>query len=173
MLHRIDRFAELDGRKLMDLYAEGNRENAEYFYPDMDPDAGTQRVEREFLAFLRDEFLPQPENTYWVLEENGAYRSALRLTELSGRLFYLEALETHPDCRRQGYAVRLLREVTDALRAQGPFRICDCVSKRNIPSIEAHKKAGFQIVSEEGYDYLQGKADANDYVFAYTYPTEP
>ena len=34
MLHRITRFSGLDGRKLMDLYAEGNLENTDYFFPD-------------------------------------------------------------------------------------------------------------------------------------------
>ena len=101
MLQRFERFEDIDGRKLMDLYAEGNRENAEEFFPDDDVQTGVGKVEREFLDFLKNDFMPKPENTCWVLEENGAYRSALRLTELDDRLFYLEALETHPGFRQR------------------------------------------------------------------------
>lgn len=172
MLHRIERYTELDRNKLMNLYAEGNLENAGYFYPEMDREAGTKKVENEFLAFLRDEFMPKPENTYWVLEEKGVWISALRLTELSGRLFYLEALETHTDYRRMGYATKLLKEVTNTLKQEGPFRICDCVSKRNTESIKTHEKAGFRIVSEQGYDYLAKEADDRDYGFEYAYTGE-
>ena len=169
MLHRIDRYADLDARKLMDLYAEGNRENAEYFYPELDRKIGTKKVEEEFLAFLRDAFMPKPENTYWVLEEDGVWISALRLTELEGRLFYLEALETRADYRCRGYAVKLLHAVTETLKKDGSFRICDCVSKRNTASIRTHEKAGFQLVSEQGYDYLAKESDDKDYGFVYVY----
>ena len=40
MLRKIESFGDLDGRKLMDVYAEGNEENAEYFHPD-EPDRVT------------------------------------------------------------------------------------------------------------------------------------
>ncbi len=172
MLLRFDRYADLDGRRLMDLYAEGNRENAEEFFPDDDMQTGIGKVEEEFLDFLKNDFMPKPENTYWVHEENGVYLSALRLTELDGRLFYLEALETHPDFRRKGYARKLLTEVIDALKAGGPFRICDCVGKRNTPSVGTHKKAGFRIVSEAGYDYLQKESGEHHYGFEYRYEGE-
>lgn len=33
----------------------------------------------------------------------------------------------------------------------------DTVSKRNEASIKTHLKAGFRIVSEEGYDYLRNE----------------
>ena len=169
MLRRFERFADLDGRKLMDVYAESNRENAEEFFPDDDVQMGIGKVEEGFLDFLKNDFLPKPENTYWVLEENGVYLAALRLTELEDRLFYLEALETHPGFRQRGYAVRLLRAVIGELKKTGPFRICDCVGKRNTPSVKTHEKAGFSIVSENGYDYLQKESGGHHYGFEYRY----
>lgn len=172
MLLRIDGYEALDARKLMDLYAEGNRENAEEFFPEDDPLNGVRKVEEGFLDFLRDDFLPKPGNTYWVLEQDGVYCSALRLTELPERRFYLEALETHPDLRRKGFAAKLLSEVIDALKAGGPFCICDCVGKRNTASVAAHKKAGFAIVSEAGYDYLQHESGEHHYGFEYRYTGE-
>lgn len=167
MLIRIDRFEALDGAKLMELYAESNAENAEYFYPDLKKEDAERRVAQEFLAFLRDEFFRKPENTYWVWEQDDVYLSALRLTELPDRLFYLEALETHPAHRRKGCATALLQAVIETLKRSGPFRICDCVSKHNTESIRTHLRAGFRIVSETGYDYLQGESDNRDYGFAY------
>ena len=163
MLRRLDRYADVNERKLMDLYAEGNRENAEDFFPGEDPKMAVPKAEAGFLSFLKDEFFPAPENTYWVLELDGVWVSALRLTELNGRRFYLEALETHPDYRRQGYAVRLIRAVVGELQKSGPFCICDCVGKRNAASLAAHKRAGFAIVSEHGYDWLQKEADDRHY----------
>ena len=170
MLLRADRYVQLDGEKLMDLYREGNVENTTYFYPEMDPAIALKRVEQEFLAFLRDDFLPRPENTYWLLVEDGVYKSALQLTELKGRLFYLEALETRIEDRQKGYATELLQAVCDALKDGGPFRICDCVGKSNAASIRTHLKAGFRIVSEAGYDYLQKEADERHYGLSYRWP---
>ena len=80
--------------------------------------------------------------------------SALRTCKIPEGPYYLEALETRPDRRRQGYGVRLLSEVLDAMKAEGPFRLCDCVGKKNTASLRAHEKCGFRIVSEKGYDYL-------------------
>lgn len=48
MLRKIECFGDLDSGKLMDVYAEGSEENAEYFYPDeADRAAAVQRVEAE------------------------------------------------------------------------------------------------------------------------------
>ena len=79
--------------------------------------------------------------------------SALRICRIPEGPYYLEALETRPDRRRQGYGVRLLSEVLDAMKAEGPFRLCDCVGKKNAASLKAHEKCGFRIVSEKGCDY--------------------
>ena len=76
--------------------------------------------------------------------------SALRICRIPEGPYYLEALETRPDRRRQGYGVRLLSEVLDAMKAEGPFRLCDCVGKKNTASLKAHEKCGFRIVSEQG-----------------------
>ena len=173
MLLTLTRFSDLDGRKLMDLYAEGNLENADYFYPSMTDKAEALRlVEEGFLSYLRDEFFGPAGSTYRIWEENGVWVSALRLTRVEDGLYYLEALETHPAFRRQGYASRLLQGVLDALKAEGPFRLCDCVSKRNEASLRTHLKCGFRIAAEEGIDYLRGEKDERDYGMEYRYEGE-
>ena len=68
-----------------------------------------------------------------------------------------------------GYGQKLLLNVIDELKKEGSFKICDCVSKRNIPSIKVHEQCGFKIVSNEGYDYLQKEYNDHDYGFEYSY----
>ena len=170
MLHIITAYADLDGPRLMEVYAESNWENTDYFFPDMaDKTLAVKKVEEGFLAFLRDEFFAGPGPAYYVLEEAGEWVSALRLNEVQSGLYYLEALETRPDRRRQGCAARLLREVVAHLKIKGPFRIRDCVSKRNEASVRTHLACGFQIASDVGHDYLQNEDDPRDYSFEYRY----
>lgn len=170
MLLRISRFDDLDERKLMDIYSESNFENTDYFFPEMrDKKEAVRKVEEGFLGFLKDEFFSQSGSEYWVLESDGVWVSALRLSRIEKGLYYLEALETRPDCRRQGHAARLLDGVIDELKKAGPFRICDCISKRNTASIKTHEKCGFSIVSEAGYDYLLNESDDHDYGLEYRF----
>ena len=173
MLHIITTYADLDGPRLLAVYAESNLENTDYFFPDMaDKAMAVQKVEEGFLQFLRDEFFTGPGPGYYVLEEAGAWVSALRLSEVQPGLYYLEALETRPDHRRQGCGARLLRKVTDHLKIKGPFRIADCVDKQNEPSIRTHLACGFKIVAETGHDYLRNTDDPYDYSLEYRYDGE-
>lgn len=174
MLHIITTYADLDGPRLMAVYAESNLENTDYFFPDMaDKAMAVQKVEEGFLQFLRDEFFTGPGPGYYVLEEAGAWVSALRLSEVQPKVFYLEALETRPDRRRQGCASRLLREVLDYLKSKGSFRLCDCVDKQNEPSVRTHLASGFTIASDVGHDYLRNEDDPCDYSLEYRYEGEP
>ena len=173
MLHIITTYADLDGPRLMTVDAESNRENTDYFFPDLvDKALAVKRVEEGFLTFLREEFFTWPGPAYCVLEEAGAWVSALRLNEVQPGLYYLEALETRPDRRRQGCAARLLREVVAHLKTKGPFRLCDCVDKRNEPSVRTHLACGFHIVSDAGHDYLRNEDDPGDFSFEYRYDGE-
>lgn len=173
MLIEITSYNDIDARKLMDIYAESNRENVDYFYPDMpDKTAALALVEENFLKFLKTDFFVRPNSTYYILEEKGVWVSALRLSiveDCECRRYYLEALETNPSFRLKGYASKLLHEVIGRLKAGGPFVLCDCVSKRNEPSLRTHLKCGFQIVSEEGFDYLQNEVDPRCYALEYRF----
>ena len=174
MLHIITTYADLDGPRLMTVYAESNLENTDYFFPEIEDKAlAVKQVEEGFLTFLREEFFTWSGPAYCVLEEAGEWVSALRMNEVQPGLYYLEALETRPGYRRQGYGARLLSKVTDHLKSQGPFRICDCVSKRNKASLRTHLACGFTIVSDVGHDYLRNEDDPSDYSFEYRYDGEP
>ena len=170
MLLRITGYDGLDERKLMDIYSESNTDNTEYFFPgEADRDLAVRKVEAGFLGFLKEGFFKTLGAFYWVLEEEGVWLSALRTCSVRQGVIYLEALETRPDRRGRGYGSRLLAEVLGALKEEGPFRLCDCVGKRNAASLRTHEKCGFEIVSEEGYDYLRGEADPRDYGLEYRY----
>ena len=170
MLLRITRYEDVDERKLMDVYAESNEENTEYFFPEeADREKAVRQVEAGFLDFLKNEFFSLPEASVWVYEENGVWLCALRTCRVRNGLHYLEALETRPDQRGKGYASLLLAGVEEALKQEGPFRIYDCISKKNTASIRVHEKCGFLRVSEEGYDYLREEADSHDFGFEYRY----
>ena len=170
MLVKISEYRKIDTRKLMDVYSESNYENTEYFFPDEpDKEAAVQKVEAGFLDFLKNDFFNKADAAYWILEINGVYVSALRTCMIQKDLYYLEALETRPDYRRKGYGAILLSGVADSLKESGPFRLCSCVSKKNTASLKTHEKSGFQVVSEEGYDYLNGEADNHDFGLEYSY----
>ena len=170
MLITITEFKDLDMRKLMDIYSESNYENTDYFYPDeTDKDVAVQKVEAGFLDFLKNDFFEQDGTSYWILEDNGVWISALRLSRIQTDLYYLEALETRPDQRGKGYASLLLSGVVESLKKAGPFRLCDCVGKKNTASLKTHEKCGFRIVSDEGYDYLHREADDHDFGLEYRY----
>ena len=170
MLIKISNYRDLDPEKLMAVYAESNYENTDYFFPDeTDKEAAVRKVEAGFLEFLQNEFFAQAEAAYWILEAHGVWVSALRTCRVQDGLYYLEALETRPDQRKNGYGASLLAGITDAMKKDGPFRLCDCVGKKNTASLKTHEKCGFTIVSEAGFDYLRQEADDHDFGLEYRY----
>lgn len=167
-LLEIREFSQIDGRKLMDLYGESNAENVDYFYPDAaDKSAALAKVEADFLAFIRDDFLQNQANRYTVLTEGGVWVSALRLYALGTGEYYIEALETHPAYRRRGYGAALLNMVLERLRAEGPFRVRDCVNKKNIPSLRTHEKCGFKTADTVGHNLLNGSVNERCFTMEY------
>ena len=166
----VDSFDRIDGRKLMDLYAESNTENAEFFYPGLqDKREALEKTEADYLDYLKNDFFSVAGNLYVIYEADGIWLSSLRLYRIKDGFYYLEALETHPDHRRKGYGACLLDGLLNVLKAQGPFQICDCVGKQNRASLSVHEKCGFRIVSDAGYDYLANETDTRCYGLQYTY----
>lgn len=169
MIIKIISANDFDDKKMMKIYAEGNLENTDYFYPQIENKLeAVKKVECDFCNFIKNEFL-NGKNIYYVLENNGIWVSALRLYYLENNFYYLEALETMPDYRKKGYATQLLSEVLNELKQNGSFKICDCVGKKNTASLNTHKKCGFNIVREDGYDYLQKETDKLCYGLEYSF----
>lgn len=167
MLIEKRNFSETELRSLMEIYREGNIENIPYFYPDCeDMQEGLRKVEEGFTNYIVNDFLNCPGNSYFILEDEGRWVSALRLYALED-CYYIEALETHPDYRRRGYGSALMDLVIGHLGRFGSFVLRDCVSKKNEASLATHRKCGFVIDSDPGKDYLDGSTNDGDYGMAF------
>ena len=158
MLLWAKRLQELDFEALMGIYWEGNRENALDKYPNMELQAAHNRAEQDFYAYLRDEFFTQRGASYAVWVMDGNYVSALRLEPWEDGLL-LEALETHPNHRKKGYAKDLIKAVQESLPE---IPVYSHVNKRNTPSLATHKSCGFQILKDT-VRYLDGTVSAYGY----------
>lgn len=144
MLNIAKHLRELRFGELMAVYTEGNRENAEDFYPDLPPQMQIIRAEQDFYTYLADCFFREPGAAYYIWSEGGHYVSALRLEPYQDGLL-LEALETHPEFRGRGYAKMLIRAALQAVEAE---KVYVHISPRNLPSIAVHTKSGFRKISD-------------------------
>ena len=166
MLKIIRNMRELDFSALMEIYAEGNRENGREMWPELPEGQRILMAEQGFYQYLRECFFPTPGAVYCLWEVRGRWVSALRLEPYRDGLL-LEALETRPDARRQGYAKALIQAVTDWLADRGPVRVYSHVSKRNQPSLATHKACGFQKILDYAV-YADGSVANRAVTLVYT-----
>ena len=138
----------------MDLYAEGNAENAREFYPHLEKYQGVLAAENDFYGYLQDVFFRTKGAVYCIWEENGIYISALRLEPYRDGLL-LAALETHLDYRKKGFAVKLIREVLAWLSERGSQTIYSHIHKRNTASLNTHLACGFRRIAAQAV-YIDG-----------------
>lgn len=156
---------ELNFGMLMEVYEEGNRENAGEFWPDLDPAEGLLQAEQDFYQYLKTVFFPVDGAVCAIWEEKGRYVSALRL-EPYGDGLLLEGLETAPSARRKGYAENLILAVQDRF---GEKKIYSHVHKGNIPSLKIHKKCGFQIICDHAV-YIDGSVNSRCFTLCFRQP---
>ena len=143
MLRIAKKLNQLSFAALMEVYLDANREHGAALAPG-EPEARQIQVSEErFYSYLHDDFFAHPGAFYCVWEENGKYVSALRLEPYRDGLL-LEALETAPDQRGKGYAVRLIQAVQKYLSEQGTVRIYSHVDKKNEASLRTHRRCGFE-----------------------------
>ena len=145
---------DLSFSRLMEVYIEGNLENAEEFYPDLPEGQKLMQAEQDFYQYLNEVFFKISGAVYAIWEEQCAYVSALRLEPDRDGLL-LEALETAPSRRRQGYAEKLIRAVQEQFPNQ---RFYSHVSKKNVASLRVHEKCGFCRISEYAA-YIDGSVN--------------
>ena len=162
MLLIFNKLKDLSFSALMAVYEEGNRENAEEFWPDMEENQRMIRAEQEFYQYLREIFFPTEQARYYVWAENGIYVSALRLEPYRDGML-LEALETHPAHRRKGYAAELIRAVQEVC---ADAKIYSHVGKRNIASLRTHEKCGFCRISDQAV-YADGSVNSRSYTLCW------
>lgn len=150
---------ELDFSKLMEVYIEGNIENGRELYPQLSAFEQMRLAEDDFYRYLTEVFFKQSDAVYFALTEGDRYISALR-TELFLDGVLLQALETRPDMRRQGYAKMLMLDVLDHLKSAGCNKVYSHISKRNIPSLKTHIACGFTELLDYAA-YVDGTVSAN------------
>ena len=163
MLLLCDKLSQIRFGQLMQVYAEGAAENGADDYPDLPPNEQILRAEQDFYAYLQTGFFTQPGDLYCIWEEQGVYVSALRLQKYQDG-WLLEALETHPDYRRQGYACRLIQAVLEELH---PERLYSHIGHRNIASQATHLKCGFHKISDHAR-YADGSVNSHCGTYLFT-----
>ena len=154
MLKLFYSLRELDTEQLMAVYIEGNRENGAELYPNDSESSQLRKAEEDFISYLRDDFFRCRDPIYAVWEVDDCYKAALRLEPYQDGVL-LEALETAPEARRQGYASQLVKTVLDHLRDSDYKVVYSHISKRNLPSLGVHQKCGFVKIADFA-TYLDG-----------------
>ena len=165
MLRIIRSMRQLSFSELMNVYIESNLLNGKELYPTFSQDVQILEAEQNFYHYLNDVFFRQVDSFYGIWEQEGRYTAALRIEPYSDG-FLLCALETEPSARRRGYASNLIIAVIKYLEQFGTYKLYSHISKRNIPSINAHKKCGFHIISDHAV-YSDGSVLHNNYTLLY------
>lgn len=153
---------QLNFSALMAIYEEGNRENGQELYPELSSGQQMLQAEQDFYAYLSTDFFKQAGDLYCIWEENGQYVSALRLQVFADGLL-LEALETHPSYRRQGYAKRLILAILDTLQ---PQRVYSHIGHSNLPSRATHIACGFIKIADHAR-YADGSVNGHCGTYLY------
>lgn len=160
MLYIANWLKDLDFRQLMDVYEEGNLENAAELWPEEPRGQQLLLAEQSFHQYLRECFFSTENACYCVWIVDGKYVSALRLEPYQDGLL-LEALETKPDRRRKGYAEALVNAV---LSEVGETKVYSHVGKRNTASLKTHVKCGFRQILDHAV-YADGSVMTNHCTF--------
>lgn len=156
MLTLIYHMKDLNFRQLMDVYEEGNLENGRQMFPYEPEGQWPLLAEQSFYQYLKECFFPTKGAAYAVWTAQGRYVSALRLEPYRDGLL-IEALETAPAMRRQGYASALLLAVKNWA---GDQTLYSHVSKKNLPSLQTHLSCGFHRIMEHAV-YADGSVLTN------------
>jgi GNAT superfamily N-acetyltransferase len=166
MLKMIDALTDVDFRQLMDVYEESNRISGSRFYPELSENLQTLYAEQDFYSYL-EQYFRTPTARYAIWLDKKRYVCALRIEPYNVGLL-LNALETAPEARNQGYAKCLLKAVLDNLRSNGGGILYSHISKNNFPSIKIHLDCGFQIIADQAV-YLDGSVHSDAYTLSIDY----
>lgn len=166
MLLIFDQLRQLDFSLLMAVYEESNRENGAEFYHNLPEGQQLLEVEQDFYNYLRTGFFTETADRYCIWQENGMYVSALRLQCYQDGLL-LEALETHPQYRRQGYAKQLILAALETVECG---KVYVHISRRNRASIATHICCGFRKILDYGI-YADGSVNHYTDTYLYEKPT--
>lgn len=156
-------------RMVHEIYSEASYEIAKEKHPEVekieDLEDAIKEEELYFMEFLK-KFMSKTNSRYYVLDVDGQWVSALRLTKIED-FYYMEALETAPEYRKKGYASQLIGEVIELLMVHREVAMRSNVNKTNVASLATHKKCGFEIEHETAINYVTGKENEKSYGMVY------
>lgn len=170
MLIEVKRLSDKDAILLMSIYKENNKKNIHCFFPKIhNEDQGLKMVEEEYTKWLRDDFLKSKNTVCYVWVENDVWVSSLRFHCVANKVYFIEALETHPEYRRRGYAEKLINSIIDRLKENDNFEIRSYTSITNVASRNTHNRCGFLTLDEKPFDYTTQEYVDNAVSFLYKY----
>lgn len=162
MLLIAKKLSDLSFSSLMEIYLEGNREKAADEWPHLPDSFALQQAEQDFYMYLNDVFFKTSDAFYAIWQQEGKYVSALRLEPYRDGLL-LEALETHPEYRRNGYGKALVLAVISCNPGK---KIYSHIHKKNMPSIALHGSCGFEKILDHAA-YIDGSVNHRAYTFVH------
>ena len=147
-------------KKLFGIYQESMEENLQNGYY-----SSTNEMFADYEVFLKD-FISKPNQLVIVENQNNMWVSGLRAIETKARHWHIEAVETRPDSRRNGYGKTLLNQTLEYLATLG-MKTADCsIAKNNIASQILHKKCGFVCTNKN--PIYEGKPSKNTQIYLFS-----
>ncbi|MGI6157005.1 MAG: GNAT family N-acetyltransferase [Saccharofermentanales bacterium] len=143
-LLRLTSLQHEDVPKLMAIYRESDRYNANVLFPHLDPAEAYRRAETRLVEFLNERFFTAPGRVLAVLVQDDEWICALRYTVLDDQWF-IEGVETRPDRRRERAATRMFQKLIETIDHPTELRLF--VPKTNNRSLCFHRSLGFEIVA--------------------------
>lgn len=148
----------------MSVYEEGNRENGAERYPKLSANLQLLEAEQDFYTYLQH-FFRQEDSFYALWRVAGKLVSALRIEPYQDG-WLLAALETKPDCRKQGFGTVLVRQVLSYMQETSRLPLYSHINKGNLSSQKVHLSCGF----EEKFPYsIYADGTVNDLCSTYCY----
>jgi len=112
-----------------------------------------EKFRKDYFEFISD-FLSSEEFNQFI----AAYRvdrkivSALRIIEMESGVWLEEALETAPECRRNGYSFKLVEKLIESVRERNGKVIVANIGRSNKASRNLHIKLGFRETTKLAID---------------------
>ena len=165
MLKIVKSLSDLDIEKLLVLYHEDMILLGQEHFFNHSPFDMIRAAEDSFITYLREDFFKQKDSLYAIWNVQDEYKAALRLQQYNDGLM-LDALMTATEERRKGYAINLLSAVQEYLSSMSYGVLYSHIDKRNIASLELHKKCGFRCLRDSAR-YLDGTVTHNSLTMQY------
>ena len=135
MLFQVTEIDAATVDRLFAVYAESMTDLSENFDSADEMRAGYEGFLREFIREPGQSVLVETDGDQWV--------SALRAIESCPGVWFIEAVETAPDRRGQGFGRRLLTHTVERLLSLGAKRIECIIHPDNTASQRLHAACGF------------------------------